>query len=160
MNRIVGLFVIALLSFSCNRAKNAAKDAVDAGGHAIVKTAEKGGEVIGETSATFVNALGNGVENANGINLKISKDLKNKGIEVGNFVVSRGVEGNDNKLSLYFAFDKDVNEKITIKVKNKENLEIGRVIDTLQAKKGEADYFKYQFQPETDIQEKNTIYVE
>ncbi len=160
MKKIGVLFAVTLLLFSCNRAKNAAKNAVDAGSDVIVKTAKKGGEVIGESSASFVNALGNGVENANGISLKIAKDLKNKGIEVGNFEVSRGLETNNNQLSLYLAFDADVNQVIQIKVKNKENLEIGRVYDTIVGKKGEANYFDFQFHPKTDIQEKSTIFVE
>lgn len=154
------LLIVSSFTISCNKAKETAKDAVDVGSKVVVKTAEKGGEVVGETAATFFKSISSGVDKTSKTSVQISNQLIEEGLTVGNFVVEEGLEYNNNNLSLYFIFTKNIEKKIIIRVKNGNNIEIGRIVDTISGIKDEADYFDFQFDKKTNIDDNSSIYIE
>ena len=161
MRHILVMVLATFFVLSCNKVKDKTKDTINKGEDIAVRTANKGGEAIAETASGFVNGLGQGVDNAKEISIKINKDLVEKGLNTGQFVVENDSLGNENNLlKLYLIFNKDINQPILVKVLNKENVEIGRIKKEIEGKKDEAGYFDFQFDKLTNIDKKIKIVIE
>ncbi|MEH1006604.1 hypothetical protein VDP25_02585 [Winogradskyella sp. ECml5-4] len=90
----------------------------------------------------------------------LSNDLQKNGIKTGAYVIDSQSSSNKNKLTLYIMFDTDFNKEVIAKAYNKSELEIGRAKTTIQGQEGDAGYYTFLFNKQTDIGFRNTIIIE
>ncbi|MFT3846408.1 MAG: hypothetical protein QM725_15230 [Lacibacter sp.] len=147
-NIVLFLLAISLLAFSCNRAKQTAKDAIN-----------KTGETVGKGVSEFADGVKEGVTKTFGCELKLSKQLAESGLGTGKFSVEYD-STTECKVVVYFIFDKDFSQTIKAKVFDPENKEYGRTSVSVSAKAGEAKFIDFLFDKRTDIESRSTILFE
>lgn len=148
MKKTIGfLTLITLLSISCSRVKEKAKDGIN-----------KGGEVVGKTAAEFIEGVSEGVDKTLDLKIELSKDLLDNGISTGTFSTSH--DKNKSVLTLYLIFEKDFDLTISAKAFDKSQLEIGRTKLEVKGKAGEAGYYHFEFDEETNFESKCTVTIE
>lgn len=145
---IVFLLAISLLSFSCNRAKKTAREAIN-----------KTGETVGQGVSEFADGVKEGVTKTFGCELKLSKQLTDQGLSTGKFSIEYD-SSTECKVVVYFIFDKDFNQTVKAKVFDPENKEYGRTTLLVSGKAGEAKFFDFLFDKRTDIESRSTILFE
>jgi hypothetical protein len=148
MKYLFSLILICLL-FACNRAKQKAKEAIN-----------KAGETVGKTVSEFADGVKEGVDQTFNCELILSNDLTAKGLKTGRFIIESDSTANENKLTVYFIFDKDFKETVTAKVFDTKGSEYGRAKLMAEGKAGEAKYFTFLFDKRTDIETRSKIVVE
>jgi hypothetical protein len=150
MKKIVLLlfFAVSLFAFSCNRAKQKAKDAIN-----------KTGETVGAGVSEFADGVKEGVTKTFDCRLELSKDLAASGVSTGKFSIEYD-SATASKLIVYFIFEKDFNKTVSAKVFDTENKEYGRTSLTISGKAGEAKYFDFFFDKRTDIESRSKILFE
>ncbi len=121
----------------------------------LVKGTNKAGEVVGEASVSFAEGAEDGVENVFKNDTKITDELKSKSVDFGNIVVEA-----PNELSVYLIFNADYSGNISVKVLNEDGIETGRATQEIDAPKGQADYYTFQFSEKTKIGEQSTFLIE
>jgi hypothetical protein len=149
MNKNLILLVL-ITFFSCNKVSEKAQETIN-----------KSGELVGKTATEFVEGVSEGMDRSLDCKIVLSQDLLKIGLKTGKFYIENDSELNkDNKLVVYFIFDKDVNKKITAKIFDKKNLEMGRCNIVLKGKKNEAKFFDFVFDPRSKIEVKSNIIIE
>ena len=123
------------------------------------KTATKAGEIIGGSTRSFADGVGEGLDKAGNSSLQLSEELSKKGIKLGGHKIEN-LSGNDNKLSVYFIFEQDFTGTVMVKVFNKQMQEVGRIKQELSGKKDDAGYIDFVFDERTNIDPKYTITIE
>jgi len=141
------LLTVTLLS--CNWAKTKAKDTVN-----------EAGQVAGKAGSEFVNGVAKGIEKTFQNEVVLSEDLKMKGVKTGKIIIHGSDSTVDNILSVYFIFDKDFNQGITIKVISNEGQEYGRLTQIVTGRQGEAKYLDYIFDKRTNIDGRGKLQIE
>jgi len=156
-----GLFLIttAMLLASCSFFVDQAKDTVKKVSEISEEAATKAGEIVGGSARSFGDGVGEGIDKSGNMALQLSEELANAGVKLGAHTISSTDEGNDNKLSIYFIFEKDFQKTVVIKVLNKQQVEVGRIKQEVKGKKDEATYIDFVFDPRTNIDPKYTILV-
>lgn len=102
-----------------------------------------------------------GVEKTIDCELILSKELKQRGLKTGKFIIKNdSFGGRNNKLSLYIIFEKNFDSSLTAKVIDSENVEAGRKKIDVSGKYGDAKYFDFVFDKRTNIGIKSKIIVE
>ncbi len=151
MKKITLLLVILLLSISsCDKIKRKAKE-----------TIKQGGETVGKTASEFYQGVADGVEDNLKSEIILSENLKEKGLELGNFEIeNQSILENDNKLILYIIFNKDFEDTVFVKAINKKGLEIGRTKLAIQSKAKNAKHYDFTFDKRTNIEAKSRIIIE
>ena len=114
---------------------------------------------MGSTARSFGDGIGEGIDKSGNSRLKLSETLTQRGLKLGHHTVS-DENGNDNKLSLYFIFEKDFEGSVMVKVLNKQGVEVGRVKQQIKGKKDDAAYFDFVFDSRTNIDPKYNIIIE
>lgn len=141
------LIIIAAFTISsCNWAKDKAKGA-----------ANKTGEVVAKTGSEFVDGVGKGIEKTFSNEILVSDNLKTAGLKTGKILIRSTDSTTDNILSAYLIFEKDLDQKVTVKVFDEKGLEYGRTTQTIVAKANEAKYFDFIFDHRTNIEGKGKI---
>jgi len=115
------------------------------------KNISKAGDVAGQAVGEFVSGVSSGVQKAFEMSILLPKELENKGIKFGKITVQNAKEGVDNLLVVYFIFEKDFDEMLTVKVLDRKGLEMGRSKQKVAGAKGEAKYIEFQFDKRTNI---------
>jgi ABC-type phosphate transport system substrate-binding protein len=139
-NLLLVVAVTSVAAASCNWAKQKAKDTVN-----------KTGEVVARTGSEFVNGVSKGVEKTFQNEVVFSDRLKSQGLKTGKIVI-RGTDTSiDNILSVYFVFDDNFDQDITIKVISEAGQEYGRVTQHVKGNKGSAGFTDFVFDKRTDI---------
>lgn len=123
------------------------------------KTATKAGEILGGSTRSFADGVGEGLDKAGNSSIKLSENLSKKGIKLGGHKIET-LSGNDNKISIYFIFEEDFTDTITVKAFDKQMQEVGRVKQELSGKKDDAGYIDFVFDERTNIDPKYTITIE
>jgi len=113
----------------------------------INSASEKAGEVIGETA----KGVSRGLENAFQITILKKDSVALSAIDFGKILLSSDSSGSDNKLSVYIIYNNDLKREVTLKVFDKNKLEIGRSRALLNGKKDQAVYIDFIFDPHTNI---------
>lgn len=150
MKQILFALVIGLLIFSCNRVKSGTKTVIN-----------KSGEILGKSGSEFAEGVTKGVEESLSSQITISEDLKKKGLEIGKSTIQNDNSGNDNnQLTVYMIFNKDINQEVIVKAYDKEGVEIGRLKTKLQGKADEAKYVDLIFDARTYLEMKSKITIE
>jgi TRAP-type C4-dicarboxylate transport system substrate-binding protein len=150
MRQVFFFCCLALLSMSCNKAKETAKAVVN-----------KSGEVVGQAATEFGEGIAEGVDKTLECQVSLSKSLTDKGIKTGKFAIDSDSLGHvNNVLSMYLIFDKAFNGQIVAKVNDKNNTEIGRVRLPVHVEAGAAGYYDFVFDKRTYIEVKSQIVLE
>ncbi|WP_179348997.1 hypothetical protein [Winogradskyella pacifica] len=150
MNSFRILILLSALSlFSCNRIANKTKEGLN-----------KGGEIVGESATEFFDGVSEGVDKTLECKIILSDSLLKKGLKTGVYTIDTQNHSNNNKLTLYFIFKTALNAEVIAKAYNKSGLEIGRAKTTIQGQKGDAGYFEFLFDQQTDIGYRNTITID
>ena len=150
MKKILLLLVLITLLTSCNRAKEKAKETIN-----------QTGETVGKSATEFFDGVADGVEKTLECEISLSNSLIEKGLQTGKYEIKNDVnQENDNILVLYLIFNKDFKQTLYLKAFDKKNVEIGRSKLEITGKKGDADYFEFQFNDKTDIESKSKISIE
>lgn len=136
------------MCFSCNRAKEKAKEAIN-----------KTGETVGKGVSEFADGVKEGVTKTFDCKVLLSNDLTSKGVSAGKFSIESD-STNDNKLVVYLIFDKDFNQPIRAKVFDVDNKEYGRTSVAVTGKAGEARFIDFVFDRRTDIETRSKIVLE
>ena len=123
------------------------------------KTATKAGEIIGGSTRSFADGVGEGLDKAGNSSLQLSEELSKKGIKLGGHKIEN-LSGNDNKLSVYFIFEQDFTGTVMVKVFNKQMQEVGRSNKNLAVKKMMQVIIDFVFDERTNIDPKYTITIE
>ena len=143
------ILLIALSLFSCNRIANKTKEGLN-----------KGGEIVGESATEFFDGVSEGVDKTLECKIILSDNLLKNGLKTGVYTIDSQNHSNNNKLTLYFIFETALNAEIIAKAYNKSGLEIGRAQTTVKGQKGDAGYFEFLFNQQTDIGFRNTITID
>jgi len=116
--------------------------------------------MVGETATEFFDGVSEGVDKTLECKIKLSDSLLNNGLKTGVYNIGKQNHSNNNKLTLYLIFDASFNKEVVAKAYHKSGLEIGRAKATIQGQKGDARYFDFVFNEQTDISFRNTITIE
>lgn len=148
--KITPVFLIIVIPFfSCNWAKEKAKETVN-----------KTGEIVAKTGSEFVNGVDKGVQKTFSNQLTLSEDLIKKGIKTGRINILSGDSARDNIISVYLIFENDFKQIVTVKVVDENNLEYGRTTQSVTGKKGEGKYVDFTFDKRTNIDSKGKMIFE
>lgn len=121
---------------------------------------EKAGDAAGQTAGKLAKGIQTGMNKTFDVQVELPDQLKNKGITFGKTIVSSGVEGTDNLLSVYFIFSENYKGSITAKVFDTESKEMGRASSTVEGIKGEAKYIDFYFDKRTNIDSDSKLTIE
>jgi hypothetical protein len=120
----------------------------------------KAGDVAGQTAGEFIEGAAKGVEKAFDVKVSLSDDLKKKGLELGKTFITSDSLSTDNLLMVYIIFNQDYSDTLKAKVYDDKQLEMGRTIAVVHAKKDEARFVEFHFDKRTNIDSKNVLTVE
>ena len=150
MKKAIFIFSILTLTLSsCDWAKDKSR-----------KTVNKAGEIVGKTGSEFGDGVYKGVKKTFENNVKISDQLKTKGLELGEVVINSTDSTSDNVLTTYVIFNENFDQEITIKIFNENRKEYGRLIAKVKGEKGKAQHFDFTFDKHVHIGTKGNITIE
>jgi hypothetical protein len=153
MKKTTSLFItfsaLILTLSSCNWAKDKTK-----------KVVNKTGEIIGKTGSEFGGGVYEGVKKTFDNNVKISEELKEKGLEFGEILINSSDTATDNVLTAYIIFNENFDQEITIKIFAENGKEYGRIKEKLKGVKGEAKHFDFTFDKHVNIGTKGKITID
>ena len=147
MKKLSIFLMLFITVISCNQIKSKTKETIN-----------EGGEIVGKSATEFIEGVSEGIDETIECDISLSEDLKLKGISTGQFKL----EGysNVNELVIYLIFENDITTTLTAKAFDKTNLEMGRAKVEIEAKAGDAEFFTFEFDEETDIEVKSVITIE
>ena len=140
------IIITAITTSSCNWTKDKAKGA-----------ANKTGEAVAKAGSEFADGVSKGIEKSFSNDIVIADNLKSNGLKTGKVVIRSTDSTTDNILSAYLIFEKDIDQKIMVKVFDEKGLEYGRTTQSVAAKANEAKYFDFVFDKRTNINGKGKI---
>ncbi len=118
------------------------------------------GDAAGETAGEFLKGVGSGMDKAFEVKVTSPKYISDKGLEFSKVNINSSGEGIDNLLNVYVIFKKDFSGKLTAKVFDTKDKEVGRVALQVEAKAEEAKYIDFEFDPRTNIDSDFKIIIE
>lgn len=143
---VFALTILAALFTACNDITTKAKNTIN-----------KTGEKVGQTATEFIEGVTEGVEKSLQRKVELSDSLKAKGLSLGNTSITNDTVGSNNKLTVYFIFNKTFSDTVFAKVYNKNNVEIGRSKLLVTGAKKDAKYVDFIFDKRTYIEVKSTV---
>ena len=149
MKKTAFLLVVSLLFYSCERVKDKTHESIS-----------KTGETVGKGTSEFFKSVSEGVDKTFESKLELSEELKQKGLQTGKFLIERSDNGKQNLLSVYFIFDRNFDERVSVKVFDAKGQEYGRVSQRVKGAKGEAKFFDFTFEPRTNIESRSRFIFE
>lgn len=145
----LAFFVLTLTFSACDWAKDKTKKAVN-----------KTGEIVGKTTSEFGDGVYNGVKKTFENELKMSEQLKAKGLEFGEILINSTDLATDNVLTVYIIFNGNFDQEITIKLFAENGKEYGRIKELVKGEKGSAKHFDFTFDKHVNIGTKGSISIE
>jgi uncharacterized protein with FMN-binding domain len=153
MKKVISIFmtfsVLTLTLSSCDWAKDKTKKAVN-----------KTGEIVGKTGSEFGDGVYKGVKKTFDNDVKISDQLKAKGVELGEVLINSSDSATDNVLTAYIIFNDNFDQEINIKIFAENGKEYGRLKEKLKGEKGNAKHFDFTFDKHVNIGTKGSITIE
>jgi hypothetical protein len=146
---LLTISILTLTIHSCDWAEDKTK-----------KVINKTGEIVGKTGSEFGDGVYKGVKKTFENDVKISDQLKTKGIELGEVVINSTDSTTDNVLTTYIIFNDNFDQDITIKIYNENGKECGRLTDKVKGEKGKAQHFDFTFDKHVNIGTKGAITIE
>ena len=147
--RIILIVSVLMLSVSCSRVKEKAKETIN-----------KSGETVGKTATEFFEGVSEGIDKTLQCEISLSSFLIDNGLKTGKFSIENADGGRNNQLTIYLIFDKDFKSLVSAKVFDKNGLEVGRAKIEIEKKADEAGYFDFTFDKRTNIAVKSKIVLE
>lgn len=139
-----------LIGTSCSRIKEKTKNVIN-----------KSGEKVGQSATEFFEGVSEGVEKTLECEIRLSKALIEAGVSSGKYSIKNDTNSvNRNLLTIYLIFEKDVQQKLTVKAFDKAGLEIGRTSTQVDMKAGETGYYDFIFDKRTDIEVRSIIEIQ
>jgi uncharacterized protein with FMN-binding domain len=153
MKKVISIILtFAVVTFtlsSCDWAKDKTK-----------KSVNKAGEIVGKTGSEFGDGVYRGVKKTFENDVKISDQLKAKGLEFGEVVINSTDSTTNNVLTAYVIFNDNFDQEFMIKVFNENGKEYGRLKEKLKGEKGSAKHIDFIFDKHVNIGVKGNISVE
>ena len=118
------------------------------------------GDAAGETAGEFLKGVGSGMDKAFEVKVSSPKYISDKGLEFSKVTINSAGEGIDNMLNVYVIFKKDFSGKLTAKVFDTKEKEVGRVALQVEGKAEDAKYIDFEFDPRTNIDSDFKIIIE
>lgn len=146
---LITITILILTMISCDWAEDKTK-----------KVINKTGEIVCKTGSEFGDGVYKGVIKTFENEVKISDQLKAKGIELGEVVINSTDSTTDNVLTTYIIFNDNFDQEITIKIFNENGKECGRLSEKLEGEKGKAQHFDFIFDKHVNIGTKGDITIE
>lgn len=148
--KLITLFLLLVLTISCGKVKEKAKESIN-----------KGGETVGKTATEFFEGVSEGIDKTLQCEILLSQGLQDKGLKTGKFSIESDPNGGrNNLLILYLIFNKDIKTSLTAKVFDKNGLEVGRANIEVTSDAGNASYYDFVFDKRTYIEVKSKITLE
>jgi hypothetical protein len=138
--------VLLMLFISCTKVKDKAKD-----------TLNEGGEIVGKAVTEVAEGITEGVDRTLDCTLKLSPDLKARGLHHGKFSVESDSGGSNNKLSVYLITDSAFSDTLFLKVYDKTGAEMGRMKQHVWGNAGDAKFHDFVFDKRTHIEVRSRI---
>ncbi len=142
----IGWAAVALMA--CNRVSEGTRSALN-----------KGGELAGAAATEVIEGVTTGVEKSWSIDVRLSDELKAKGLSLGKTVVQADSAGRDNQLVLYLIAGMDFDGPLTAVAFDQDGREFGRARMELKLAGGDADFRTFRFQALTDLERKSRVEV-
>lgn len=136
-------FLLLVGLIACQRAKDGAKDALNASG-----------EIAGKAASEVLEGVTTGVEETWDVDVRLDSTLAQRGVSLGRTTVT-----GSNTLSVYLIADRDFNDTLAAFATGKDGVETGRARTPVALKAGMADYIDLVFQERTDLKRKSTIVI-
>ena len=115
---------------------------------------------MAKTGSEFADGVTKGVEKTFQNEIVISEPLKKQGLQTGKIMVHGTDSTKGNILTVYFIFNNNFDENITVKLTSEEGLEYGRARENVKGLNGEAKYIDFVFDKRTNIESKGKIVFE
>ena len=147
--KLVCCFLTILMTFSCNRVADKAKEKIDSGA-----------ETVGRTTSDVVTSFGKGISDANKVSIALSSELKQKGLRFGKYYISQNEEGKENTISIYFIADKNFDQPVALKLFDKSGVEMGRLQQNVKLAQGAAAYYEFVFDAHVEFELKSKITID
>ncbi len=107
----------------------------------VKRTGEKTGEVVGE----FIKGASSGVQNSFKVEVELTPELRQRGLELGKIIIANDTMGVDNLVSVYCIFNQDFDDTVMLKAFDNQKLETGRSKKIIKAKKDDAGFYDFAF---------------
>lgn len=140
---------ISLATPSCNRVSETSKEVIN-----------KTGETVGKGVSEFAKGVEEGVNKSYECKLEVSEPLSKLGLRTSKFRINKITNTNKNTLSVYCMFVADFKQTVLVKVIDANGNEYGRVKQSIQMLKGEAQFFDFVFDDKVDIEDKSTFIID
>lgn len=147
--KILKFLFVVFVFIACDQVKTGTKNAID-------KTAETAGKV----GTDIVSKVGDGVQKSLECKVQLSNNLQQAGVQSGKLYFEKGLEGNENVLSVYLIFQKDIAKILAVKALDESGVEYGRANLMVKAKKDSANYFDFRFNKKVRLESKSTFLIE
>lgn len=121
---------------------------------ATLVSCHRAGQVVGKGASQFIGGMGEGIDKTFECKITLSDSLKLKGLKTGKYAVS------DSTLTVYLEFDKNFNQKVKVRVVDKNGLEYGRAFVQINGTKDSAQYFDFVFDRRTHIESRSNFVME
>ena len=145
--RVLGAGYVLLIGLSaCNWAGEKTKNALN-----------KGGELAGTAATEVIEGVTTGVEQAWSVDVRLSDELKAKGLVVGRTQLESGSDGRDNQLIVYLSTENTFSDTLTATAFDQDGVEMGRARMPIHLLAGSADYHTLVFQSRTDLERKSRV---
>lgn len=119
-------------------------------GGAVKEKLNQAGDVAGQTVGEIATGVASGVRKALDLKVELGDSLKKHGIRMGRVELGDS-SGMDNVLAVYLIFDKDFEGTLTARAFDNTDAEMGRVRLNALARKDEARFFEFRFDPRTHL---------
>ena len=149
MRTLIYLLIVSAILPACHTASEKAKNAI-----------KGGGEIVGKTVGEFGKGISEGIEETFETEVSLSELHKGQGLELGKISLESDSGGTDNILVIYMIFNKDFKERVTAKVFDMNDLEMGRASLDIAGKMGDAKFFEFHFNQRTNIDSDSKITLE
>ncbi len=120
---------------------------VTVSGCSLKRTGERTGEAVGE----FIKGASSGVQNSFKVEVELSPELKQKGLELGKVIIANDTLGVDNLVSVYCIFNQDFADTVLLKAYDNQKLETGRSRVIIKANKDDAGFYDFTFDRRTNL---------
>ena len=135
-----------LLATACGRVAEGTKDALN-----------KGGEIAGTAATEVIEGVTTGVENTWNLEVRLSEELKAKGLVLGKVQVEEDSAGFDNQLIIYLSSERSINDTLYAVAFAEVGREMGRASLVLSLAAHGADFHTVRFQARTDLERKGRV---
>lgn len=140
-----GLSALVLFS-ACGRAKQGAKEALNAGG-----------ELAGTAATEMIEGVTTGIEGTWKVDVGLSAELVQGGLGLGKTSVENDGSGHANTLIVYLTTTNALRDTLQVFAMDKDSLEMGRALLPIDAAAGSGNFYEVHFPERTQLERKSMV---